>query len=97
MRRTGKKLSQLVDELPHYEMRKTKVPVPTGVELSTIYDNLQARFPEATANRLDGLRLDWPTKWVHLRPSNTEPIFRIISEAPTAEEADELTSLDILA
>jgi phosphomannomutase len=48
------------------------------------------RWPEATVNRLDGLRLDWPNRWVHVRPSNTEPIVRVIAEAPQAEEAQTL-------
>ena len=46
---------------------------------------LEKRWPEAKANRLDGLRLDWPDRWVHVRPSNTEPIVRVIAEAPQAE------------
>ncbi|MEI6477812.1 MAG: phosphoglucosamine mutase [bacterium] len=96
IRRTGKPLSQLVDELPHYEMLKTKLPVPTGISLNEIYDKVQAKYPDAKANRLDGLRLDWADRWVHLRPSNTEPIFRIIAEAPTREEVEKLASAGIL-
>ena len=44
-------------------------------------------WPEATPNRVDGLRLDWPDRWVHVRPSNTEPIVRVIAEAPKASDA----------
>jgi phosphomannomutase len=47
-------------------------------------------FQDAKADRLDGLRLDWPDRWVIIRGSNTEPIVRIIAEAPTAAGAEEL-------
>ena len=52
-------------------------------------DALAARFPEADADRQDGLRLSWAAerKWAHLRPSGTEPIVRVICEAPTRQEA----------
>ena len=54
-----------------------------------MYDALAARFPEADADRQDGLRLDWRAekKWAHLRPSGTEPIVRVICEAQTRDEA----------
>jgi phosphomannomutase len=45
---------------------------------------------EASVNDLDGVRLDWPDRWVHVRPSNTEPAVRVIAEAPTEKEADAL-------
>jgi phosphomannomutase len=51
---------------------------------------LQGRWPEAMVNLLDGVRLDWADRWVHVRPSNTEPIVRVIAEAPRAEEAERL-------
>jgi phosphomannomutase len=57
-----------------------------------VYDALTARFPEAEADRQDGLRLTWPAerKWAHLRPSGTEPIVRVICEARTRAEAEAL-------
>ena len=51
---------------------------------------LTAKWPEATANNLDGLRLDGPDWWLHVRPSNTEPVVRVIAEAPTIERARQL-------
>jgi phosphomannomutase len=51
---------------------------------------LEKRFPEATVSRVDGLRLDWPDRWLIVRGSNTEPIVRAIAEAPTAAAAAEL-------
>jgi phosphomannomutase len=51
---------------------------------------LLAHWPEAKVNRVDGLRLDWEDRWVHVRPSNTEPIVRVIAEAPRREDAERL-------
>ena len=58
--------------------------------LHALFAELRKRWPEATVNDLDGLRLDWKDRWVHVRPSNTEPIVRVIAEAPRAEEAQKL-------
>ena len=58
--------------------------------LPELYAALTKRWPDARANRDDGLRLDWPDRWVHVRPSNTEPIVRVIAEAPTEALAREL-------
>lgn len=90
LRRTGKPLSQLVAELPTYVMRKDKVPMSATLNKAEVYRQLQEKFPEAEANTEDGLRLTWPDKWLHVRPSNTEPIFRIIVEAKTQKEVDEM-------
>jgi phosphomannomutase len=87
MAETGKKLSELVAELPSYTIVKDKYTV-TRDRLPQLNADLAARWPEATANRLDGLRLDWPDRWVHVRPSNTEPIVRVIAEAPQAAQAE---------
>jgi phosphomannomutase len=83
---TQKKLSELVAELPAYHIVKDKYMV-TRERLPGLFAELQKRWPEAAVNRLDGLRLDWADRWVHVRPSNTEAIVRVIAEAPRAEEA----------
>jgi phosphomannomutase len=83
---TGKKLSTLVAELPAYAIVKDKYTVDRN-RLPQLFAALEKRWPDAIANRLDGLRLDWADRWVHVRPSNTEPIVRVIAEAPTAETA----------
>jgi phosphomannomutase len=57
-----------------------------------VYDALQAAFPDAAADMQDGLRLAWPDRWVHIRPSGTEPIVRVIAEAPTADAARALVA-----
>jgi phosphomannomutase len=83
------KISQLADELPRYEIVKTKVSLPPE-KLPAALDALQRHFSDASADRLDGLRLDWPGRWLLVRGSNTEPIVRAIAEAPTAAEASSL-------
>ncbi|HWB08229.1 MAG TPA: phosphoglucosamine mutase [Pirellulales bacterium] len=82
-------LSRLADELPRYEIVKTKIDLPAE-RVAAGLDRLARHFREAQADRLDGLRLDWPGKWLLVRPSNTEPIVRAIAEAPTRDEAQRL-------
>lgn len=88
---TGRPLGELAAEIGRYEIVKEKLPRPAG-PLDAVYDALAARFPDAEADRQDGLRLAWPARkaWAHLRPSGTEPIVRIICEAPTRDEAQAL-------
>jgi phosphomannomutase len=82
-------VSALADELPRYAMCKTKIDVARD-RVSESFERLQRHFHDATTDRLDGLRLDWPDSWLLVRASNTEPIVRIIAEAPTAAEAQRL-------
>ncbi|MGH7224985.1 MAG: phosphoglucosamine mutase, partial [Gemmataceae bacterium] len=89
MAETGRTLSELVAELPVYHIVKDKYTVPRE-RLPELFSLMSKRWPEAVVNRVDGLRLDWPDRWLHVRPSNTEPIVRVIAEAPKEEEATEL-------
>jgi phosphomannomutase len=82
-------VSALADELPRYEICKTKISLDRD-KLTAGYAALEKHFADATSDRLDGLRLDWPDKWLLVRGSNTEPIVRAIAEAPTATEAERL-------
>ncbi|MEN6450047.1 MAG: phosphoglucosamine mutase [Thermoguttaceae bacterium] len=82
-------IGRMADELPRYEIVKRKISLPPE-KLAAALDAIEKRFPDATANRLDGLRLDWPGRWLLVRGSNTEPIVRAIAEASTAAEAAEL-------
>jgi phosphomannomutase len=86
---TGRKLSELVAELPAYHIIKDKYDVAPE-RLTGLFAALPARWPQAKLNRLDGLRMEWDDRWVHVRPSNTEPIVRIIAEAPRLEDAQSL-------
>jgi phosphomannomutase len=87
----NKPLSQIVSELPRYVIVKDKLDRPAA-SLDTVYQALRSAFPDALADTQDGLRLSWPDRWVHVRPSGTEPIVRVIAEAPSATEAQELVS-----
>lgn len=86
----GTLLSEFRQTFPNYFMSKQKLHLeaPAMKALGSIFDEIALRHPEARANRLDGLKLDFPEGWVHLRPSNTEPIVRIYAEAGTKEKAD---------
>jgi phosphomannomutase len=83
------KISQLADELPRYQIVKTKIAL-TSDKVPVALDALQRHFADAQPDRLDGLRLDWPGCWLLVRASNTESIVRAIAEAQTAEEARRL-------
>jgi phosphomannomutase len=87
-----KPVSQLVAELPQYSMLKTKYTVPKE-KLQVTFQAMQALWPDATKNTVDGLRIDGTDWWVHARASNTEPVVRIIAEAPTQERAKELCDI----
>jgi phosphomannomutase len=94
-------ISALAGEMPRYEICKTKVAV-TREKIPAVLSALEHQFPEATPDRLDGLRLDWQSaegggQWLLVRASNTEPIVRIIAEAPTAKESRRLCDLAIQA
>ncbi len=84
-------LSELIDELPRWTMLKDKVTIaekdrPAALKL------LKTAFSEAKIDDQDGLRFDWPDRWLLMRGSNTEPIVRIIAEAPTPEGAVDLVA-----
>ncbi len=85
----GRKLSEIVNSLPRYVIVKDKLDRPNGA-LGAVYDALRGEFGDAAVDTQDGLRLSWPDRWVHVRPSGTEPIVRVIAEAPTQGAAMEL-------
>jgi phosphomannomutase len=87
---TGVTLSRLVSAAPRYTIVKAKGP--RGPELRPLYDRLRRQFPDAVVDERDGLRLSWRDRWLHVRPSGTEPIVRLIAEAPTAADAEALVS-----
>ena len=85
----GRALSAIVGSLPRYVIVKDKLPRPNA-SLDAVYAALTSAFPDAAADRQDGLRLAWADRWVHVRPSGTEPIVRVIAEAPDEAGAREL-------
>lgn len=85
---TRQTLSGLVAAAPRYVIVKAKGP--RGGDLRQLYGRLRGRFADAAADETDGLRLAWRDRWLHVRPSGTEPIVRYIAEAPTEALAQEL-------
>ena len=83
-------VSQQVAGSPTYTIVKAKGP--RGPELRPMYDRLRQRFADAQADERDGLRLSWADRWLHVRPSGTEPIVRLIAEAPSPAEAEALVA-----
>lgn len=83
---SGKPLSAIAAELPRYAIVKDKLDRPEG-SLDSVYAALRTAFADARVDTQDGLRLAWNDRWLHVRPSGTEPIVRVIAEAPTEEEA----------
>jgi len=82
-------LSEVVAHYPQYRIVKDKLDRPKA-PLDAVYSSLRHEFADAVVDVQDGLRLTWPDRWVHVRPSGTEPIVRVIAEAPTEEGAWEL-------
>lgn len=85
----GKQLSEIVASYPRYSIVKDKLDRPSA-PLDDVYTSLKKAFADAEVDTQDGLRLTWADRWVHVRPSGTEPIVRVIAEAPTVGEAESL-------
>ena len=89
----GMKASELRRTFPDYQIAKNRIDLTPETDVDAILERVKEMFaknPEAVVNDIDGVKIDFPTRWVHLRKSNTEPIIRVYSEAGTIEEADEL-------
>jgi phosphomannomutase len=90
MAATGKTISELVAELPRYEIVKTKFECRRD-DANRAVEAIKAEFANEKIDTQDGIRIDWTDEraWVHARPSNTEPIMRIIAEAPDRAAAEQ--------
>ncbi|MBR1933478.1 MAG: phosphoglucosamine mutase [Prevotella sp.] len=89
----GLTASQLRATFPSYQIAKNRIDLTPDTDVDAILIKVKEMFakdPEAVVNDIDGVKIDFPTRWVHLRKSNTEPIIRVYSEAQTMAEADEL-------
>jgi len=80
----GKQLSTLRKTYPDYQMSKTKIDRSPEIDLDKIFNALRQKYQREQLNTEDGLKIDFEDGWVHLRPSNTEPIIRIYSESHSA-------------
>lgn len=91
--KSGKKVSELRATYPDYYMSKQRVDLPQGVDTEALLSRLAREYQDkGTINLIDGVKIDLPTQWVHVRRSNTEPIIRIYTEAPSSEEAQALAN-----
>lgn len=88
--KSGKKVSELKKEYPQYAIAKTKVQLTPQMDVDAILETVKKKYANEKIIDIDGVKIDFPHSWVHLRKSNTEPIIRVYSEAPTMEEAKEL-------
>ena len=80
----------LKDTYPAYFMSKKKVALVPELNVDAVLEHLKAAYSSEKITTTDGLRIDFTKSWVHLRKSNTEPIVRIYTEAPSQDEADAL-------
>jgi phosphomannomutase len=87
---TGRTVSEIVDSSSRYTIVKAKGD--RGSDLERVYAALIRQFEGAERDTQDGLRLAWADRWLHVRPSGTEPIIRFIAEARTADEAEALVA-----
>jgi phosphomannomutase len=79
MRERGKRLSEIVAGYPHYSLLKGQVPLVTQ-RIPALLMQLRESYADGKANVADGLRVDWPDRWFHVRVSQTEPVVRVICE-----------------
>lgn len=84
------KVSALRASYPEYYMSKKKVQLTKGMPVDDIMKDISEKYANENLTTIDGVKIDFPTQWVHMRKSNTEPIIRIYTEAPTQKDADQL-------
>jgi phosphomannomutase len=86
--KSKQKVSALRKTYPEYCISKNKIELTPAIDVDNILKVIKAEYQQYDVNDIDGVKIDFPTGWVHLRKSNTEPIIRIYSEAATADEAN---------
>lgn len=86
----GCKVSELRATFPNYYIAKNRIDLTPSTDVDAILRKVKEMYSDEQVTDIDGVKIDFPDKWVHLRKSNTEPIIRVYSEAATMEEADAL-------
>ena len=86
----GCKVSELRATFPEYFIAKNRIDLTPSTDVDAILEKVKQLYANEQVNDIDGVKIDFPDKWVHLRKSNTEPIIRVYSEASTMEAADAL-------
>lgn len=84
------KMSELKASYPQYFMAKEKVQLTPELDVDAVLKSIESRYQGEDVSTIDGVKIDFPENWVHLRKSNTEPIIRVYTEAKTQKEADDL-------
>jgi phosphomannomutase len=79
---------EMRNSYPNYFISKNKIELTPAINVDQVLEKVKAKYADNQINDIDGVRIDIENKWVHLRKSNTEPIIRIYSEAPTSAEAE---------
>ena len=88
--KTGKTLSELKASYPQYFMGKQKIELTPGLDVDALLATIAGQYQHEELSTIDGVKITWSDRWVHMRKSNTEPIIRIYTEAPSTAEAMEL-------
>ncbi|MDO4190123.1 MAG: phosphoglucosamine mutase [Bacteroidales bacterium] len=88
----GEKPSEIRKKLPDYYISKNKIQLTPQIDVDGVLAVVKGCYKQFQLNTEDGVKIDFPQGWVHLRKSNTEPIIRIYSEAPTKEQADKFAA-----
>ena len=92
MAKAGKKCSEIRSQYPAYIISKNKIELQPNMNVPEIMQKMASKYSDYEVNTIDGVKIDFPDGWVHLRPSNTEPIIRIYAEAQTEEHAASLAN-----
>jgi len=87
---TGKKMSELRAGYPEYFMSKNKIELEKGMDVDGLLEKIKDKYASEEISTIDGVKIDFPEEWVHLRKSNTEPIIRVYTEAKSQQRAAEL-------
>jgi phosphomannomutase len=97
--KSGKTMSELRAGYPEYYMAKQKIELVPDLDVDGVLASIAERYSKEELSTIDGVKITWSDRWVHLRKSNTEPIVRIYTEAPSVKEATELGQdfMDIIA
>ena len=97
--KSGKTMSELRAGYPEYYMAKQKIELVPSLDVDGILASIAERYSNKELSTIDGVKITWSDRWVHLRKSNTEPVVRIYTEAPSVDEATQLGQdfMDIIA
>ncbi len=86
--KSGKTVSELRSGYPQYYIAKQKVELTADIDVDALLEAVKNKYSEYDVTDIDGVKIDFPDRWVHLRKSNTEPIIRVYAEASSSEEAE---------